>query len=41
MLSYWRAVNLEMVDASLKLLDQIEHRGEGAPRNSGISQGAT
>ena len=28
MLSYWRAVNLEMVNASLRLLDQFEHSGE-------------
>jgi hypothetical protein len=27
MLSYWRAVNLEMVDASLRLLDRFEHDG--------------
>jgi hypothetical protein len=34
MLSYWRAVNLEMVDASLRLLDRFEHGGDGAlPRN--------
>jgi len=26
-LSYWRAVNLEMVDASLRLLDRFEHGG--------------
>jgi hypothetical protein len=34
MLSYWRAVNLEMVNASLRLLDQFEHSGEdGVSRN--------
>jgi len=34
MLSYWRAVNLEMVDASLRLLDQFEQGSDGAlPRN--------
>jgi hypothetical protein len=33
-LSYWRAVNLEMVDASLRLLDRFEHRGgNGVSRN--------